>query len=152
MARGIDIPEVSHVINFDVPIVSEDYVHRIGRTGRAFHTGCAITFVTKSDKYHMARIEDKIRMLVPISDLPEAVEVTETPFDENQKMEREIDVQKRKEDPTYKGAFHDKKSYVAKIKNKKSKRPKSFSGKSKSTFVKSAKKSKGSSKRHRNKK
>src|SRR5690606_38914035 len=43
-ARGLDVSNVSHVINFDVPIVIEDYVHRIGRTGRANQTGDAITF------------------------------------------------------------------------------------------------------------
>src|SRR5690606_11173127 len=43
-ARGLDVSNVSHVINFDVPIVIEDYVHRIGRTGRAFQKGDAITF------------------------------------------------------------------------------------------------------------
>ncbi|MGO7624524.1 helicase-related protein, partial [Rhizobium ruizarguesonis] len=46
-ARGLDIPDVSHVFNFDVPINSEDYVHRIGRTGRAGRSGAAFTLVTK---------------------------------------------------------------------------------------------------------
>lgn len=46
VARGIDISEVTHVINFDVPEVPEDYMHRIGRTGRADKKGLSITFVT----------------------------------------------------------------------------------------------------------
>jgi superfamily II DNA/RNA helicase len=46
-ARGLDIPDVSHVINFDPPIQYEDYVHRIGRTGRAGKKGKALTFVEK---------------------------------------------------------------------------------------------------------
>jgi superfamily II DNA/RNA helicase len=48
-ARGLDIPEVSHVFNFDIPEDSEQYVHRIGRTARAGRTGCAITFVGEWD-------------------------------------------------------------------------------------------------------
>ncbi len=54
-ARGLDIPEVSHVFNFDVPIHAEDYVHRIGRTGRAGREGHAFMLVTREDaKYHKA--------------------------------------------------------------------------------------------------
>jgi ATP-dependent RNA helicase RhlE len=56
-ARGIDIDSVSHVINYDVPEVAEDYVHRIGRTGRAGHKGRAITLVTPSEELSMRTIE-----------------------------------------------------------------------------------------------
>ncbi len=49
-ARGLDIPDVSHVFNFDVPIHAEDYVHRIGRTGRAGRSGKAFTLVDKSGR------------------------------------------------------------------------------------------------------
>ncbi|MBX3597229.1 MAG: DEAD/DEAH box helicase [Rhizobiaceae bacterium] len=59
-ARGLDIPEVSHVFNFDVPIHSEDYVHRIGRTGRAGRSGKAFTIVTKSDTRYVDAIEKLI--------------------------------------------------------------------------------------------
>jgi len=152
MARGIDIKDVSHVINFDVPIVYEDYVHRIGRTGRAFRTGAALTFVTKADVYHVHKIEKKIRMGIPIANMPETVEETETPFYEKQNMEREIDKQKMKEDPDYKGAFHEKKSYKAKIKNKQSKRPKKYTGKSNTGFIASNKKRKTTSKKGRHNK
>jgi superfamily II DNA/RNA helicase len=55
-ARGLDIPDVSHVFNFDVPIHAEDYVHRIGRTGRAGRSGKAFTLVTKSDRKYLASI------------------------------------------------------------------------------------------------
>lgn len=152
MARGIDIKEVSHVINFDVPSMHEDYVHRIGRTGRAFRTGAALTFVTKADKYHILKIEEKIRMFIPVAPLPDEVEVPETPFEENQEIERALDAQKRKADPTYKGAFHDKKDYKQKQKAKKKNKPKKFTGKAKSAFLKTPKKKKTSSKRGRNKK
>ncbi len=56
-ARGLDIPDVSHVFNYDVPIHSEDYVHRIGRTGRAGRSGKAFTLVTKSDTRYLDAIE-----------------------------------------------------------------------------------------------
>jgi superfamily II DNA/RNA helicase len=59
-ARGLDIPDVSHVFNFDVPTHSEDYVHRIGRTGRAGRSGVAITLVTPEDKKYVEQIESLI--------------------------------------------------------------------------------------------
>jgi superfamily II DNA/RNA helicase len=59
-ARGLDIPDVSHVFNFDVPIHAEDYVHRIGRTGRAGRSGKAFTIVTKSDTKYLDAIEKLI--------------------------------------------------------------------------------------------
>lgn len=59
-ARGLDIPDVSHVFNFDVPIHAEDYVHRIGRTGRAGRSGRAFTLVTKSDSKYLDAIEKLI--------------------------------------------------------------------------------------------
>src|SRR5690606_1235573 len=56
-ARGLDIPDVSHVFNFDTPIHSEDYVHRIGRTGRAGRSGKAFTLVTRNDRKYVEAIE-----------------------------------------------------------------------------------------------
>ncbi|UFH55574.1 DEAD/DEAH box helicase [Spirosoma sp. KNUC1025] len=109
-ARGIDVAQVSHVINFDLPLIYEDYVHRIGRTGRANHTGEAITFLTMAEEYHVQKIERIIRMTIPRKPLPPEVEVVETPFDEQQAMLREIDEQRRKDDPTFLGAFHEKKA------------------------------------------
>ena len=60
-ARGLDIPDVSHVFNFDVPTHSEDYVHRIGRTGRAGRSGASFTIVTSDDGKYVAQIEDLIK-------------------------------------------------------------------------------------------
>jgi superfamily II DNA/RNA helicase len=56
-ARGLDIPEVSHVFNFDVPIHADDYVHRIGRTGRAGRAGWAFTLAAPADKKYVSAIE-----------------------------------------------------------------------------------------------
>lgn len=108
-ARGIDVTKVSHVINFDVPILYEDYVHRIGRTGRAFQEGKAITLVTKAEEYHIEKIEKLIREKITEKKLPGEIEVAPTSFEEKQNMAREIDQQKRREDPDFKGAFHNKK-------------------------------------------
>ncbi|MGE3305988.1 MAG: DEAD/DEAH box helicase [Rhizobiaceae bacterium] len=59
-ARGLDIPDVSHVFNFDVPIHAEDYVHRIGRTGRAGRTGKSFTIATRADTRYVDAIEKLI--------------------------------------------------------------------------------------------
>ncbi|SEI00046.1 DEAD/DEAH box helicase [Tardiphaga sp. OK245] len=64
-ARGLDIPAVSHVYNFDVPHHSDDYVHRIGRTGRAGRTGSAISLVCPSDQKSMLAIEKLIGQSIP---------------------------------------------------------------------------------------
>jgi ATP-dependent RNA helicase RhlE len=108
-ARGIDVARVSHVINFDVPILYEDYVHRIGRTGRAFQEGKAITFATPAEMYHIAKIEKLIREKIRVKSLPPDLEISETPKYEAKDMAREIDWQKKKEDPTFQGAFHERK-------------------------------------------
>ncbi len=61
-ARGLDIPDVSHVLNFDVPIHAEDYVHRIGRTGRAGREGHALTIITPADTKAIGAIEKLIAL------------------------------------------------------------------------------------------
>jgi superfamily II DNA/RNA helicase len=64
-ARGLDIPEVSHVFNFDVPHHPDDYVHRIGRTGRAGRSGTAISIVTPADEKSISAIEKLIGQVIP---------------------------------------------------------------------------------------
>jgi ATP-dependent RNA helicase RhlE len=108
-SRGIDVTKVSHVINFEVPSRSEDYIHRIGRTGRAAEKGKAITMVTKAEEHHLEKIETMIRGKIPLKKLPPKVKVEETPFEESQSMAKTLDNQRRKVDPTFKGAFHEKK-------------------------------------------
>ncbi|WP_422344896.1 DEAD/DEAH box helicase [Parasphingorhabdus sp.] len=68
-ARGLDIKGVSHVVNYDIPWHPDDYIHRIGRTGRAGATGVAITFVTKRDDEHVDSIEKLTGMKLPVRDL-----------------------------------------------------------------------------------
>ncbi|GMB82341.1 DEAD/DEAH box helicase [Shinella zoogloeoides] len=81
-ARGLDIPDVSHVFNFDVPIHAEDYVHRIGRTGRAGRSGAAFTLVSKRDGKFVDAIEKLIDQKIEwlsggIEDLPQQAESEE---------------------------------------------------------------------------
>jgi len=111
-ARGIDVFEVSHVVNFNVPQHHEDYVHRIGRTGRAFKTGEAITFMDVSEIYHVRKIEQLMKQFIPTSDLDPSVFIHATSKEEMQEQNREIDRQKRLENPDFKGAFHEKKAVI----------------------------------------
>jgi len=60
LARGIDVEALDHVINFDVPATPDDYIHRVGRTGRADETGDAYTFVTPQDRSLVQAIERKV--------------------------------------------------------------------------------------------
>ncbi len=69
LARGIDVPEVDHVINFDLPDMPEDYVHRIGRTGRAGEQGYAISFVTRESNRTLKDIEKLIGKNIPFMEL-----------------------------------------------------------------------------------
>src|SRR6185436_12292958 len=64
-ARGLDVKGVSHVINFDVPWQPDDYIHRIGRTGRAGMTGIAITLATRADAEAVAGIEKLVGHKIP---------------------------------------------------------------------------------------
>jgi superfamily II DNA/RNA helicase len=85
-ARGLDIPDVSHVYNFDVPTHAEDYVHRIGRTGRAGKTGVAVSIVTPADKKYITEIERLIARKIDwlpgesLASFPEAAETGQRPL------------------------------------------------------------------------
>ena len=69
-ARGLDIPNVSHIFNFDVPIHSEDYVHRIGRTGRAGRSGKSITLCLPLEEKYLAKIEELVKKTIPPMESP----------------------------------------------------------------------------------
>lgn len=76
-ARGIDVQNISHVINFDIPQDPESYVHRIGRTGRAGRRGQALTLVTPREMKHLRSIEEEIHMRIPAQQIPSIEEVVE---------------------------------------------------------------------------
>jgi ATP-dependent RNA helicase RhlE len=84
MARGIDIAELGHVVNFDVPVVPEDYIHRVGRTARAEFTGDAFTFVSPEEEADLLQIERVLgkrlpRVTVPDFDYKARPETLEVP-------------------------------------------------------------------------
>lgn len=117
IARGLDIPEVSHVINFDTPSEAADYIHRIGRTGRANSIGNAITFVTPKEKPFQEKIEQLMNKTIPMAELPEDVEVSDILIadektakpDKNLKKISKMIVQNSG------GAFHEKKAKNKKV-------------------------------------
>lgn len=76
-ARGLDIPNVSHVFNYDVPSHAEDYVHRIGRTGRAGKKGTTIMICTPRDDKYFADIERLVEMEIPRIDMPGAAKTSQ---------------------------------------------------------------------------
>ncbi|MBL7816932.1 MAG: DEAD/DEAH box helicase [Saprospiraceae bacterium] len=77
IARGIDISEVTHVINIDTPEVAENYMHRIGRTGRADKKGQAITYITEGEKDFQLAIEVLMNYEIPILPLPSNLEISD---------------------------------------------------------------------------
>ena len=77
-ARGLDVERISHVVNFDLPIDTESYVHRIGRTGRAGRTGDAISFVTPRERRMLTNIERATRQPLTQMALPTAEDVNAT--------------------------------------------------------------------------
>ncbi|MFM7023157.1 MAG: DEAD/DEAH box helicase [Flavobacteriales bacterium] len=112
-ARGIDVAMVSHVVNFDAPLIYDDYVHRIGRTGRAMNKGVAISFANQLDLWHYAKIEKRIRMTIPRLPLPEGVILADDIEYEMKDIARELDDLRKKDDPTFQGAFHEKKGQTS---------------------------------------
>ncbi len=109
IARGLDISEVSHVINFDIPETPENYVHRIGRTGRADQRGTAISFITEKDQDSIVQIQDLMSFEIPVKPLPENLRISEvlTPDEEPQIFMKNILVRRPKMEDVG-PAFHEK--------------------------------------------
>jgi ATP-dependent RNA helicase RhlE len=107
MARGLDLDKITHVINFDTPIFPENYMHRIGRTGRAAELGNSILFFTEKEAPYKEAIEALMNMGIPMSDFPTEVEISyalapeETPKDPNAIIPLSLTPQKG-------AAFHEK--------------------------------------------
>lgn len=134
MARGLDLDKISHVINFDTPIYPENYMHRIGRTGRAEEEGKTILFYTEKEEPAKIAIETLMDYQIPVLEFPEEVEVS-TQLIPDERPNEELD--KNHNRNATKGergaAFHEKKDKNKKVneggsykknKGKKHKKPK----------------------------
>ncbi|MDD2793422.1 MAG: DEAD/DEAH box helicase [Sediminibacterium sp.] len=111
VARGIDIAEVTHVVNFDLPDAPENYIHRIGRTGRADKKGIAISFVTEKELPALHAIEQLMKFSVPVLPLPEILEIsTELTEDEQPKVFMKAPPFKLPKKEERGAAFHEKKA------------------------------------------
>ncbi|RAJ17182.1 DEAD/DEAH box helicase [Olleya aquimaris] len=109
MARGLDIDNVSHVINFDTPDYPENYMHRIGRTGRAEREGQAIIFSTEKEQDSLEKIETLMQMEIPKLEIPEGVEISEELIEEERTVIKERNNPiKRKDDDAPGPAYHEK--------------------------------------------
>ncbi|MEW4925566.1 DEAD/DEAH box helicase [Algibacter sp. 2305UL17-15] len=109
MARGLDIDNVSHVINFDTPDFPENYMHRIGRTGRAERKGEALVFATEKEQESIENIEALMKMEIPVLEIPEVVEIsTELIPEERPQIKERNNPTKRKDEDAPGPAFHDK--------------------------------------------
>lgn len=115
LSRGIDITGVSHVINFDVPDVMENYIHRIGRTGRAESKGDSITFIREKDSEMIAQIEEYMNMEIPRKPFPDEVEISDVLVgDELERVNMpgsKVKIKKYEAGP----AFHEKKDKNKKV-------------------------------------
>ena len=110
MARGLDIESVSHVINFDTPKYPENYMHRIGRTGRAEKEGNSILMTTEAELESLEKIEALMKMEVPQEELPAEIEISSELIPEEQPKVFEINNPGKKKDEDAPGpAFHEKK-------------------------------------------
>lgn len=110
MARGLDLDKISHVFNFDTPAFPENYMHRIGRTGRAEEKGSAILFFTEKEKEDKEAIEELMKMEIPQHNFPEEVEISKQLTPEEQPRILEPDnPHKRLDDDAPGASFHEKK-------------------------------------------
>ncbi|WP_417860502.1 DEAD/DEAH box helicase [Winogradskyella sediminis] len=110
MARGLDIEGVSHVINFDTPDYPENYMHRIGRTGRAEQEGHSILFSTEKEQEGLERIEALMQMQIKTLDIPDEVEISTELIEEERPQIRERNNPTKRRDEDAPGpAFHEKK-------------------------------------------
>ena len=115
VARGLDISEISHVINFDTPEIPENYIHRIGRTGRAEKAGTAITFITPLEETLQKNIEGLMRMEIPMVDFPEEVEIATRLTIEEQPDSIEVNYLPTPSAESTNPAFHEKKEKNKKV-------------------------------------
>lgn len=115
MARGLDFDLVSHVINFDTPLYPENYMHRIGRTGRAEQKGVAILFSTETEKEAREQIEALMQLSIPLLALPESVTISTELIDEERPENKERYNPLKRDEDEVGPAFHEKKAKNKKV-------------------------------------
>jgi len=116
LARGLDISDVTHVVNFDTPETPEDYIHRIGRTGRANKIGTAITFINEAEQAYQVEIERVMNKAIPYEAIPADVVISKMlTDDETPKMVDRIKQKKGKDTYVPGPAFHEKKEKNKKV-------------------------------------
>ena len=108
IARGLDLDKISHVINFDTPIFAENYMHRIGRTGRAEEKGKSILFNTEKEKYYTNKIEELMGMEIPELKVPEEVEITQKLTTEEHRANGKNVFRNVKKEERENSGFHEK--------------------------------------------
>jgi ATP-dependent RNA helicase RhlE len=109
IARGLDISEVSHVFNFDMPEVPETYMHRIGRTGRAEQKGLSIAFITERELEYQEAIEEMMNRKIPILPIPEDLVISDELIEEEKpKVFMKSPIIKLPPKETSNAAFHEK--------------------------------------------
>ena len=108
MARGLDISDITHVINFEIPEVQEQYIHRIGRTGRADKNGIAVSFITKKEETLLLDIEILMDKALLVKDFPTEVKINPVKIasEKDEIVMKNANVIKLEEGG---GAFHEKK-------------------------------------------
>jgi len=122
MARGLDISDVSHVINFDTPEVATNYIHRIGRTGRAEKPGKSITFITEAEIPNQEGIEALMNKTIPLLPLPEGLAISTDLIPEERVEPKQKNYLPSPNMTQSKGAFHDKKLKNMKVNRAQEKR------------------------------
>ena len=108
IARGLDLDKISHVINFDTPIFAENYMHRIGRTGRAEEKGKSILFNTEKEEYYTNKIEELMGMEIPELKVPEEVEITQKLTTEEHRANGKNVFRNVKKEERENSGFHEK--------------------------------------------
>jgi ATP-dependent RNA helicase RhlE len=119
VARGIDVAEVSHVVNFDMPVVPENYIHRIGRTGRGDKKGISISFITEKEKEQQQDIEAFMKFKINVTNLPDHLELSSELTEEEQPKVYMKEPQVKPAKKEDRGAsFHQKSAKNSKVNNK----------------------------------
>lgn len=109
MARGLDLSQVSHVVNMDVPKFPENYMHRIGRTGRADHRGRSILFYTQDEEALKEDIESLMNQAIPSIHFPDEVEISQQKTPEERPVLRETHNPHKAIEEERGDSFHEKK-------------------------------------------